>query len=156
MAESYEYTQKLTFSLDELAKAVEVQAVLVHGARTNRASNLVAASISSLGVGSTLLGLLFVTSTPVGIAAGIASLTSTALGASLHNYFLGALEHGHEALTNRLAAFAKSAIATKYKRIEFEVAFVEYNSISGKTRYIIGAGPITRMQTNSGAWISST
>ncbi|MNW61616.1 hypothetical protein D3C74_396880 [compost metagenome] len=82
---------------------------------------------------------------------GLATLLAGPLAT---NYFLNSITTGLNATSRHASWF--NVNTNKYKRIEFEAAFVEYSNAGGTTRYITQAGPIDRMQRLDGTWIYSS
>lgn len=146
-----EYWQKCSFTLTELNQTVELQRVLLEAAKNSSSKTGIERSINLIGAASTLLALVCANITSVGISTGLYSIISQGLN---DNYFQNSLQTGLNKTIGHLTWFVSRS--SQYKRVEFEVAFIEYNVGGEKTRYIMQAAPITRLQLNDGTWISST
>ena len=140
------------FTLSELSQVVELQRVALNAAENQTAASVIQNTINGLGIGSTIMSLVFANKTAVGVAAGLYSIISLGLGGT--DYFKNGLRSGLNKTLSHFTWFAQNT--SRYKRIEVELAFVEYQSGGERTRYIIGAGPITGMQSLDGSWVRAS
>lgn len=78
MATSREYAASITVSFAQLEQMRDAQNYsYIHGHWGDGSANTVALTGALTGYSATILGLLFVTSTPAGIAVGVTSLVAS-------------------------------------------------------------------------------
>lgn len=142
---SKEYTQKVTVTLSQLRQMERAQRNAYDAGivkpDTNNLSKL-------LGSVAGVLGLLFVTSTPAGVAAGVVGLV-TSLSYSQKEVLKDTVYSGYWNL-----GYMEDFMVDhpKYSMIEMELPFLEYNVNGKRIRFISGKGIIVRVKT-SGGWI---
>jgi hypothetical protein len=149
MADVREYTERISVSASELNLIVRAQQITVDAAKQKESETWIRKQLVAIaGEASTIFALAFASKTAAGVALGLGALIANSLAT---NYFLNSITAGLNGTSRHAGWF--NVNTNKYKRIEFEAAFVEYSNAGGKTRYITQAGSIYRMQRLDGTWI---
>ncbi|MDM5246024.1 hypothetical protein [Lysinibacillus sp. G4S2] len=143
---SREYMANLTLSYSEVEKVMTAQQVIYEKGLVKLESN---SMITALGPVATVLGLAFVTSTPAGIAAGVAGIISGLVG-SAKAELDSLVKNGYWEL-GKTRDFLKNN--PKYTHVELKLPFIEYTlDAKDKIRFITGKGVLVRVKTSTG-WI---
>lgn len=146
-----EYWEKCTFNLNELGKASEAHRVVWSAARNNTSQNAIQSALNAVGATTTVLAMMFANISTLGISTGLFALISQGLAT---NYFKNSLEEAYDNISKNFNYFF--ANSSKYRQVEFSIAFVEYNVGGERVRYAMRATSIERFQLNDGTWISAT
>lgn len=143
---SREYMGNITFNKTQLQNMMKAQRITYDSGLVSLSSNRMITALSPL---STVLGLLFVTSTPAGIAAGVAGIY-TGLLSNTRETLKSLVMTGYWEMDYYEDLFNKYP---QYTSIEAKVRFIEY-VVDGKTiRWITGKGYPLRIKTSNG-WIT--
>ncbi|MBO2944993.1 hypothetical protein JJQ72_13530 [Paenibacillus sp. F411] len=132
-------------------KATELVRVAWQEAKNNSTASRIETAVNGVAATSGLLALIFITSTPLAVGAGLASHISTGLASQP---FKGGLEAAFNQMSSNNYSF--TANASKWRRVEFDIAFVEYDQGGTRTRYPQQATALKRIQMMDGTWISAT
>lgn len=146
-----EYWQTCSFSMQELNKATELTRVAWQHAKNGSGKDSIKKALDDVSAAATVFGLVFANLTSLGVAGGLAGLLSMGLGSQP---FIGGLESAF----NRMSANNYSFVAnsSKWKRVEFEIAFVDYDTGGVRTRFPQQATALRRIQLMDGSWISAS
>lgn len=140
-----EYSENVIFSLSQIRETQAAQkAILDEGFGANSETRLKTA----LGLGITILGLIFVTSTPAGVATIVLGLITT-LSASRKEGLEKLVNDGYSGISY-WETWMQSR--TQYSQIEVEFPFIEYTVDGSTIRFITGDGVLKRVRTSSG-WL---
>ncbi len=141
-----EYADTIIVTLDSLRKVQRAQRVTYDsGIVSPNESKL----IEALGPVASILGLVFIKSTPAGLAAGVISLFSTMLLPSDKSILKAQVYEGYWQLGYMIDFMEDNP---KYDKIEILLPFIEYTVNSGPLRFITGRGVIKKAHTSAG-WI---
>lgn len=141
VASSREYYAKIRVKKGDISKIKSVQyAVITNGLGQQDESSL-ANSLNAINCGATLLGLVFVASTPIGIASAVIGIVS-GLGSSGISNLEDLLNKGYIQLDQMLLFMNANP---QYDMIEINLPFLEYKSTSGEVLRLCEA-------TSSKAW----
>ncbi|MBG9942093.1 hypothetical protein ABE237_12365 [Brevibacillus formosus] len=140
-----EYAAKLTVNLDQLRKIERAQREVYDKGLVKPSDTKL---LTALGAVASVLGLVFVASTPAGVVAGV-----TGIVASITPSAKDALESMVKAGYWELGYMEDYLVDNpRFNRMEIELPFIEYN-VNGETiRFITGKGIILRVHNGSG-WI---
>lgn len=142
---SKEYTEKIIVNLDQLRKIQRAQRVVYDKGIVKLSSNEL---LTGLGAVATVLGLIFVASTPAGVLAGVTGIVS-GMSYSQKNVLQTTVYNGYWQLGYMDDFMVDNP---QYSLIEIELPFLEYNVNGSRVRFVSGKGLITRVRT-SGGWI---
>ncbi|MBN8203902.1 hypothetical protein [Bacillus sp. NTK034] len=141
-----EYAAKITVSLSQIRNMQRAQQdIWTEGFKNNNYSKLQ----SLLGTTATVLGLVFVASTPAGIVAGVTGLV-VGLAPSAKNTLKNLVYNGYWEM-GYLERFMEDN--PKYDLMEVELPFIEYTVDGKRIRFVTGRGVIKRVHSGSG-WIT--
>ena len=143
-----EYSSKVTVNLDKILNMQIAQ-------RETYEKGLVKynnqALIGALGPVSSVLGILFIQSTPVSVATAIGGLISTVLSPSLKEMLKEMVYNGYYHM-GEIVSFLKNN--SKYDLCEVDFPFIEY-TVDGKIiRWVTGKGRVTKIHVKGGGWIT--
>jgi hypothetical protein len=149
MGRTAEYWESCSFSLQELNKATELTRVAWQHAKNGSGRDTIKSALESVGAAATVLALVFANVTTLGVASGLYGVISM----GFDSYFV----NGLEAAFNRMSANNYSFVAnsSNWRRVEFDISFVEYDNGGVRTRYPMQASALRRIQLNDGTWISA-
>ncbi|WP_342553240.1 hypothetical protein [Paenibacillus sp. FSL R7-0652] len=163
MADYDEYTGRVSVTLSELSQMVKVQKLMREGAEKVHSQSKLKEHLESLGITTgTFIAMFGKIPALKGLAgaAAIAYSIYSWVDNFVKPFRLEKLLRAAEAnLNDHLVWFSKNA--SKYKRIEFEAAYLEYffGSATGtreSIRYMQQAAKIDRIQLNDGTWMSAS
>lgn len=140
-----EYAQKVTVTLSQLRQMQRAQRNAYDAGIVKPDTNYLSKLLGSV---AGVLGLLFVTSTPAGVAAGVVGIVSS-LSYSEKEVLKDTVYSGYWNLGYMEDFMVDNP---KYGMIEMELPFLEYNIDGKRVRFISGKGIIVRVKT-SGGWI---
>lgn len=148
MATSREYAASITVSASQLDQMRNAQNnASLYGHWGDGSADTVGLASVLGGVATTLLGLLFVTSSPVGIAAGIGALVA-GLGSGVANDTGDVIDNGVKELTEMIPGLKA---LTRYDLFQIRFPFLEFTLQDGTViRFISGKGVIERAHAGSG------
>ncbi|AUO06179.1 hypothetical protein NS115_18915 [Paenibacillus jamilae] len=150
MARSREYATTITASPYQLLKMSEAQRVALESGNFRGGSANTAAIVAGLsGITATVLGLIFVASTPVGVAMGIASLASSLFaagtGSTVENVISNGIA-GIDKINNQIALYGE-----RYDLYQIKFPFLEYTLQDGTViRFISGNGVVQKAHSGNG------
>lgn len=146
---SREYTQTLTLTPDQIKKMERAQRETYNQGLINQNSGALS---SALGPVSTILGLIFITSTTFGVAAATVGLI-TSMSQNSKQALKNMVNDGNNYLRRIMDICDDNP---KYQAVEVELPFAEYSTLDTRTdyiiRYVIGQGSVKRVKVNGG-WI---
>lgn len=150
MARSREYIATVTVSPYQLQKMSEAQRVALESGNFRGGSANAAAIIAGLtGIGATVLGLVFVTSTPVGVAVGITSLVTALFSAGTGSTVEDVIDNGVrgiDKINNQIALYGG-----RYDLYQIKFPFLEYILQDGTVlRFISGNGVVQKAHSGNG------
>ncbi|MDQ0496893.1 hypothetical protein [Paenibacillus brasilensis] len=150
MARSREYAATVTVSRNELVKMSIAQDEVIRNGGFDSGRTDVAALIAGLsGIGATILGLMFIASTPVGIATGIASLASSLLGAGTGSRVNDYLQDGVNGMNRIVNTIIDNDL--QYDLYQIKFPFLEYTLQDDTViRFITGNGVILKAHSENG------
>ncbi|MCR8845312.1 hypothetical protein NQ117_16640 [Paenibacillus sp. SC116] len=144
MAFTKEYAKKVILSLDEVRKAKQAQtAMYEHGFKKPNGDKLA----QLVGASATILGLVFIASTSVGVAAGIAGILAL-LAPNEKAALESMINTGYKEL-DKIETFLETN--TKYSHVEVNLPFIEYERQG--IRFVTGKGVVTRVKAKNGGWV---
>ncbi|MDK8193152.1 hypothetical protein QP794_23980 [Paenibacillus sp. UMB7766-LJ446] len=150
MATSREYATSITVTPAELGKMIIAQQTVLDSGKFSTGAADKAAIIAGLGgISATVLGLIFIASAPVSIAAGVAGLAF-----SLYSYGTGGkmedvLEYGISGMNKILSEI--NAYGSRYSQFQIKFPFLEYTMQDGTVlRFIQGQGVVERARSGGG------
>lgn len=148
MATSREYAASITVSFAQLEQMRDAQNYsYIHGHWGDGSANTVALTGALTGYSATILGLLFVTSTPAGIAVGVTSLVAS-LFATIGNDVGHVIQNGVSSMTEMIRVLRP---LTRYDLFQIRFPFLEFSLQDGTViRFISGNGVIERAHSGSG------
>ncbi|WP_432775130.1 hypothetical protein AAFJ72_18120 [Brevibacillus gelatini] len=142
---SREYSKNLTVTLAELKKIKKAQRAMYKNGLVKLEGNTLE---SILGTVSTILGLVFVTSTPTGIVAAITSLVAS-LGVSAKDALKDMVYTGYFSMDELIEFLEENP---KYSKIQVEFPFIEYY-VDGRTiRFVSGEGLVKKVYKENQGW----
>lgn len=143
---SREYMGSITVNLSQAKQIATAQRETYAKGLVKLSSNSLA---TALGTVATVLGLIFVTSTPAGVVAGVTGILS-ALLPNAEDDLRAMVADGNDGLQNIITFLEKNP---KYTSVEMKLPFIEY-VVDGRTiRFVTGKGYPVRVRTSSG-WIT--
>ncbi|MGV7114915.1 hypothetical protein [Paenibacillus kyungheensis] len=144
-----EYKAKLTMNREQMYKAARAQTEIYNRGFVEGNSGALATALGSV---ATILGLVFVTSTPAGIAAGTIGLL-TVMSPSARSILDVQVSQGYQELMRRVYFFDDFP---NYDLLEVEFVFFE-DVIKGKTiRYVTSSyegSRVTRAHIKNKGWV---
>ncbi|MET3211379.1 UNVERIFIED_CONTAM: hypothetical protein ABIC26_004346 [Paenibacillus sp. PvR008] len=150
MARSREYAATVTVSRRQLTKMSIAQDEVIRSGNFESGETATATLIATLsGISATVLGLLFIASTPVGIATGIASLAASLFGAGMGSSVNEYLQNG----VNGMDRITNTIIANdlQYDLYQIKFPFLEYTLEDDTViRFITGNGVILKAHSENG------
>ncbi|WP_342419299.1 hypothetical protein [Paenibacillus sp. FSL H8-0168] len=150
MARSREYSATVTVSRKQLVKMSIAQDEVIKNGNFDNGRADTAALIAGLsGIGATVLGLIFIASTPVGVATGIASLASSLFSAGTGSKVNDYLQNG----VNGMDRIVKTIIDNdlQYDLYQIKFPFLEYTLQDDTViRFITGNGVILKAHSENG------
>lgn len=146
MARSREYAATVTASPYQLLKMSEAQRVALESGNFRGGSANTAAIVAGLtGITATVLGLVFVASTPVGVAMGIASLASTLFasgtGSTVENVISDGIA-GIDKINTQIALYGG-----RYDLYQIKFPFLEYTLQDGTVIRFISVMALCKKHT---------
>lgn len=150
MATSREYATSVTVTRQELSKMILAQRTILESGRFKTGVADKAAIIAGLGsIGATVLGLIFIASAPVGIAAGVAGLSLSLFGIGLGGKMEDLLSYGINGMTDILTDI--TAYGNRYSQFQIKLPFLEYTLQDGTVlRFVQGRGVVERARSGGG------
>lgn len=143
MAKRKEYIKNLTASHETLLKMQDVQLEAYDYINGDTSYENF---ITALGAFSTVLGLVFITSTPVGVAAGITGII-TSISSSEKQTLLGLIDDGIRGIA-RLSKFLREN--QEYDLLKANFPFLEF--IIEEISFIQGEPELTAVHGSGGWW----
>jgi len=141
---SREYAEDIMVSYSDLKKIQKAQKYMyragVHGYSDGQLANL-------LGSCSTILGLAFVNSTPVGVAAGIVGLLSILGSGSDKDTIINWMLVGYLEIGDMMDFLDENP---RYDRLVIKFPFFEFTQNGNTVRIITGRGVIQKAHTGHG------
>ncbi|MDU7476904.1 MAG: hypothetical protein E7L01_26705 [Paenibacillus macerans] len=141
-----EYASEVTVSLSQIRDIVRAQRLVIDKGIIKPSNNDL---MSGLGAVATILGLIFVQSTPVGVVAGVVGVLSL-MAPSEEEAFKGLLEAGYSELANLEYFLVDNP---KYDLIRVKLPFLEYTVDGERIRFVTGKGVVTALHIKGGNWI---
>ncbi|MDU0329862.1 hypothetical protein RW092_06530 [Paenibacillus sp. 3LSP] len=141
-----EYASEVTVSLSQIRDIVRAQRLVIDKGIIKPSNNDL---MSGLGAVATILGLIFVQSTPVGVVAGVVGVLSL-MSPSEEEAFKGLLEAGYSELANLEYFLVDNP---KYDLIRVKLPFLEYTVDGERIRFVTGKGVVTALHIKGGNWI---
>ncbi|MCW3795406.1 hypothetical protein OM416_27750 [Paenibacillus sp. LS1] len=150
MATSREYATSVIVTRQELSKMILAQRTVLESGRFKTGVADKAAILAGLGgIGATVLGLIFVASAPVSIAAGVAGLSLSLFGIGAGGKMEDLLEYGIKGMTEILTDI--NAYGSRYSQYQLKFPFLEYTLQDGTVlRFVQGKGVVERARSGSG------
>ncbi|WP_106768755.1 hypothetical protein [Paenibacillus faecalis] len=141
-----EFKKTLTLTYDQAKKIKQAQKDMYDSGIVNPNTNRLTTLLSAAG---SILGLVFVSSTPASVAAGVVSLSAGLVG-NERAILDKMVKNGNWYLDDVIALFERNP---HYKMVEIEFPFIEYKR-HGKllAQFITGQGRLIRINTGSG-WL---
>ncbi|NFR85915.1 MULTISPECIES: hypothetical protein [unclassified Clostridium] len=141
---SREYVDSIIVSHDSLKKIQKAQKNIyragVYGYSEGKLADTLSAS-------STILGLAFVASTPVGVAAGIVGLFATMGSGSDKDVILDWIKTGYLEMGDMIDYFEENS---NIDRMEIKFPFFEFTQNGSTVRIVTGGGVIGKMHSGHG------
>lgn len=152
MARTREYASTITVTADQLAQMRSAQRVVYRngGFDTNHPDwNGLVTGLT--GFGATILGLVFIASTPVGIAMGVTSIVASLFAIGKTGEALESLiKQGNDGMADGLEFFE---LNKRYDMLEIKFPFLEYSLSDGTViRFVTGAGVPVRAHVAGSGW----
>ncbi|MBL4986945.1 hypothetical protein [Bacillus safensis] len=143
---SSEYAARVTLNLSQIRKMTSAQRnIFDKGFNKKDYSKLK----DALGTSATVLGLVFVTSTPAGVVAGVSGLITT-LAPSARGTLKNLVYNGYWQMGYLEDFLTKNK---KYDLIDVQLPFIEYKVKGKRIRFVTGKGVVKRVHSKSG-WIT--
>lgn len=142
-----EYKDTLTVNLDQLVKMERAQRnIYDRGFVSPSKVDLT----SLLGLSATVLGLVFIASTPVSVATAAVSLGTSFVPPSEKKLLEGMVKTGYWDL-----GYARDLLADGYyDLLEMELPFIEYVVNGQKLRLISGKNAVKRAHIKGSSWVT--
>ncbi|MGZ9869904.1 hypothetical protein ACU3L3_15960 [Priestia endophytica] len=143
---SKEYAARVTLNLNQVRKMQTAQRnIYDQGFKNNNYSKLK----DLLSTSATVLGLIFVTSTPAGIVAGVSGLVAS-LAPSAKSTLQGLVYEGYWQM-----GYLEDYLADhpKYDQLDVLLPFIEYTVDGKRIRFVTGKGVVKRVHSKTG-WIT--
>ena len=145
-SDSSQYAARVTLNLSQVRKMMSAQRNIYEKGFNKRDYSKLR---EALGTSATILGLVFVTNTAVGIVAGVTGLL-TALAPSAQGTLKNLVDKGNSQMGYLEDYLAKHK---KYDLIDVQLPFIEYVVKGKRIRFVIGKGVVKRVHSKSG-WIT--
>ncbi|OUZ06698.1 hypothetical protein [Bacillus pumilus] len=144
--DSSQYAARVTLNLSQIRKMTSAQRnIFDKGFKKKDYSKLK----DALGGSATVLGLIFVTSTPAGVVAGVSGLLAT-LAPSAHGTLKQLVHDGYWEMGYLEDFLTKNK---RYDLIDVQLPFIEYKVKGKRIRFVTGKGVVKRVHSKTG-WIT--
>ncbi|MEK4397023.1 hypothetical protein [Bacillus sp. FSL K6-2860] len=144
--DSSQYAARVTLNLSQIRKMTSAQRnIFDKGFKKKDYSKLK----DALGTSATVLGLVFVTSTPAGVVAGVSGLLAT-LAPSARGTLKQLVYDGYWHMGYLEDFLTKNK---RYDLIDVQLPFIEYKVKGKRIRFVTGKGVVKRVHSKTG-WIT--
>ncbi|OLP63623.1 hypothetical protein BACPU_29850 [Bacillus pumilus] len=144
--DSSQYAARVTLNLSQIRKMTSAQRnIFDKGFDKKDYSKLK----DALGTSATVLGLVFVTSTPAGVVAGVSGLLAT-LAPSARGTLKELVYNGYWQMGYLEDFLTKNK---RYDLIDVQLPFIEYKVKGKRIRFVTGKGVVKRVHSKTG-WIT--
>ncbi|CAH8768836.1 hypothetical protein [Paenibacillus dendritiformis] len=146
-----EYVTELDLNMSEIQDMRATQyAIFEGGFGKENNPNSVKYIADQIGDKATAVGFIFLRYTAVGIATGIINVIA-GIASTEKSRLKTLVRDGHYHM-QKLENFLRDY--KEFDRIKVKLPFIEYNTVDGKIRFVIGEGLITGARYKNGGWIS--